>query len=106
MLRNLAQTLFFDPRNLFNDDGSLKSARDLDDETAQALASLEVVEMINGKGKNTAPVYTKKLKWLDKNAARDQAMKYLGLFEKDNEQATNAVARIFIIPAKDKHGKA
>lgn len=105
VLRNLAQTLFFDPRKLFNDDGSLKSARDLDDETAQALGTLEVVEMKIGQGQDVVPMYTKKLKWLDKNTAREQAMKYLGLFERDNDQAMNAVARVFIVPGKHKHAK-
>lgn len=106
VLRNMAQALFFDPRKLYNEDGSLKRVIDLDEDTAMALAGLEVVEMEGGMavggegGVQHVPMYTKKLKWLDKNAAREQANKHLGHYERDNEQLANAVARVFKIPAK------
>jgi len=100
-IRSLSQAIHFDPRKLYNADGTLKSITGLDDDTAMALAGVDVVEMhVEGED---IPMYTKKIKWLDKNTAREQAMKHLGLFEKDNDQFANAVARIFKIPAK-KHG--
>lgn len=92
VLRNLAQAVFFDPRKLYREDGSLKPIQELDDDTAQALAGFEVVEMAGGaaiggeEGIQHVPMYTKKVKWLDKNAAREQAMKHLGQYREDNDQ--------------------
>lgn len=92
-LRSLAQAIHFDPRKLYNADGSLKAVIDLDDDTAMALAGFEMLEEYAGRGEDRALVgFTKKVKWLDKNAARDQANKILGLYKKDNEQPNAAVA--------------
>jgi phage terminase small subunit len=92
VLKNLAQAIYFDPRKLYQEDGSLKPIHELDDDAAQALAGFEVVEMAGGgefggpEGLKHVPMYTKKVKWLDKNAAREQAMKHLGLYREDNKQ--------------------
>lgn len=87
VLRSLAQALHFDPRKMFREDGSLKPVHELDDDTAMALAGFEVTEDFSGRGeKRELTGYTKKVKWLDKNAARDQAMKHLGMFREDNNQ--------------------
>jgi len=86
VIKSLAQTMYFDPRKLYREDGSLKSVNELDDDTAMALAQIEVVEMAGEAGAKHVPIYTKKVKWLDKNTAREQAMKHLGLFEQDNAQ--------------------
>lgn len=87
VLRNLAQAIYFDPRKLYREDGSLKDVPELDDDTAMALAGVEVTEE-KGTGDERGRVvgYTKKLKWLDKNSAREQAMKHLGQYREDNTQ--------------------
>ena len=88
VLKSLAQAVHFDPRRLYNADGSLKPIHELDEDTAMALSGFEVLEEFAGRGDQREAIgVTKKVKWLDKNAARDQAMKHLGLFEKDNSQA-------------------
>jgi len=87
VLKSLAQAVHFDPRRLYNADGSLKPVHELDEDTAMALSGFEVIEMGARKDEDAPIGVTKKVKWLDKNAARDQAMKHLGLFEKDNSQA-------------------
>lgn len=84
VLRSLHCALEFDPRKLYRDDGTLKSVHELDDDTAAVLAAIEVVEA--KAGDEDASNYTKKIKWLDKNTARDQAMKHFGLYKRDNEQ--------------------
>jgi phage terminase small subunit len=81
VLRNLAQAVYFDPRKLFNPDGTLKRVIDLDDDTAMALQSFEVTESIGGKGEDATPMTTNKVKWLDKNSARDQANRILGQYK-------------------------
>ena len=93
VMRSLAQALFFDPRKLYREDGSLKPIPELDDDTAQALAGFEVFEEYTGRGEErTLAGFTKKVKWLDKNTAREQALKHLGAFEKDNKQPNAGLA--------------
>jgi len=92
ILKNLSQTLYFDPRKLYNADGSLKRVIDLDDDTAMALSGVEVVESLVGKGEDAQMVATKKYKWLDKNQARDQAHKIRGHYEAHNVQPNAAMA--------------
>lgn len=106
VIRSLAQAVHFDPRKLYRADGSLKDVTELDDDTAMALTGMEVSEECGpdpvdvklepqphggGLKRSTARTVliarTKKLKWLDKNQAREQAMKHLGLFKRDNEQS-------------------
>lgn len=83
ILRECARIAFYDPRKLFKDDGSMKAVHELDDDTAAALASVEVEEITAGE---TTIGLTRKVKSWDKNAAIDKAMKHLGLFEQDNRQ--------------------
>lgn len=87
VIRSLAQAVYFDPRKLYHADGSLKMIHELDDDTAMALAGFEVTEE-KGSGEDRGKVigFTKKVKWLDKNTAREQAMKHFGLYLEDNKQ--------------------
>lgn len=87
VLKSLSQAIFFDPRKLYDENGNLKAIDTLDDDTAQALSGFEVTEE-RGDPENRSLVtgYTKKVKWLDKNSAREQAMKHLGMYERDNKQ--------------------
>ena len=79
LVKNLSQALHFDPRKLYNADGTLKNITELDDDTIVGLAGVEVVEMAS-EGSCVA-MLTKKVKWSDKNAVREQAMKHLGMFK-------------------------
>jgi len=83
VLKSLAQAVHFDPRKLYDASGGLKPVHDLDEDTAMALSGFEVTEE---KDRGKVVGFTKKVKWLDKNAAREQAMKHLGLYEQDNKQ--------------------
>jgi len=103
---SLRQALLFDPRKLFREDGTVKDVVELDDDTALALASFEVTEEFGAAGGSEEQEpqahggtlkrqrrgligYTKKVKWLDKNSARDQLAKMLGAYEKDNRQRSD-----------------
>lgn len=80
--RSIVQELTFDPAKLFNDDGTLKKVTDLDEDTRMALTSMEV-EMA---GTTDMPLLVRKIKWATRAQAREQAMKHLGMFERDNAQ--------------------
>ena len=67
VMQEYAKLGFFDPRNLFRPDGSPKEISELDDETAAALAGLDVQEVYDGFGEDRKFVgYTKKYKLTDK----------------------------------------
>jgi phage terminase small subunit len=100
LTKSLSQAIHFDPRKLYRPDGSLKAVTELDDDTAMALAGMEVTETTVGRGEDAAPLITKKVKWLDKNVARDQANRILGEYGKDNAQS-KPQTRIIVVPAKD-----
>jgi phage terminase small subunit len=66
----------FDPRKLVDENGKVKSLRELDEETALAL---DVV------GMNGITIR------MNRSAAREQLMKHLGLFKQDNAQKPGVV---------------
>lgn len=83
VLTEAARLAFSDPRKLIDANGRLKAIEDLDDDTAAALASLEVVEgevPIGEDGKAVLMRRTKKVKLWDKNAAIDRLAKILRMF--------------------------
>lgn len=84
VLNSLRCAIDFDPAKLYAEDGSLKPLHELDEDTRAVLAAIETVEM--GGTDSPQLLCTKKIKWLDKNTARDQAMKHFGLYKRDNEQ--------------------
>lgn len=75
LLREIGRLAFVDPRRLLHDNGSMRALHELDDDTAAAIASVEVDE------------YGKlKYKLWDKGAAQEKLAKVLGVYEKDNRQ--------------------
>lgn len=91
VIKSLSQSLHFDPAKLYNEDGSLKKVTEMDEDTRMVLSSLEVAQ-IGADGEGGAMVMTKKIKWLDKNTAREQALKHLGMYEKNNRQIGESLA--------------
>jgi hypothetical protein len=82
VVRSIVQELTFDPARLYGQDGQLLPVDKLDEDTRMALVSLEAEQ----HGSPEAPVYVRKVKWAQRQAAREQAMKHLGMFEADNKQ--------------------
>lgn len=94
VIRRLSEIVHFDPRRLFHADGTLKKPHELDPDIAQALHSIEVDEVLAGKGENRKVITrTAKVKWHDKNTAIGNAMKHLGLFAKHQEQMGRAAGK-------------
>jgi phage terminase small subunit len=80
VLQELARIAFFDPRSLLNPDGTSRPVNELDDDTAAALAGMEVTEEFDGKGKSRKSLgFTKKVKVADKVQALGLAMRHLGM---------------------------
>lgn len=91
VLREMGRIGFFDPRKLFESDGTPKSIQDLDDNTVAAIAGLKVVQIGNADVGVGAVV---EYKLANKNEALEKLAKYLGLYEKDNKQKGAALADI------------
>ena len=81
VLQELARLGFFDPRKLFNADGSPKPLHELDDDTAMAVAGFEVAEVFEGVGEQRKSVgVLKKLKLADKGQNLERLGRHLKLF--------------------------
>jgi phage terminase small subunit len=100
ILKERARLAFFDPRKLFDKDGKPIPIHELDDDTAAALAGLDVMEEYAGSGDERVFIgYTKKYKLADKNASLTSLEKQKGMYEKDNEQS-RAVTKVVMVPPK------
>lgn len=86
VVKELARLAFLDIRKAFDAEGNLKPIVDLDDETAAALAGLEI-EITSGKDKPIAR--THKIKLSDKKGALDSLARHLGMFKDKLEHSGN-----------------
>lgn len=84
--KELARLAFYDPRKFFKDDGSLKAVSDLDDDTAMALAGMDVNELFDGDGEERQLAgYCKKVKLVDKGMNLERLGRYLKMFTDKHE---------------------
>jgi phage terminase small subunit len=86
VLAEYAKIAFVDVRKFYDEHGHLRPIHMLDDETAGALAGLEVDEI--SAGENVIG-QTKKIKITDKKGALDSIAKHLGMFVEKVEVTGN-----------------
>lgn len=80
VLQEVSRLAFLDIRRAFDEDGNLKPMAELDDDTAAAIAGLEVLEEYQGRGQDREYLgRTKKIKLSDKKGALELLMRHLGL---------------------------
>ena len=97
VLQEYARLAFYDPRKLFQPDGTPKPIEELDTDTAAVLAGLEVREEFEGTGQDRVFIgYTKKYKLANKLGALDSLAKHLGMLdgkgrEPENEMQTGVI---------------
>lgn len=96
VLLELKRLALFDIRKIFNADGTLKRVVDLDDDTAAAIMSIEMVEI----GTDGQLAISKKFKASDKKGALELTMRHMGMLN-DKLELTMPTVRI-----KDFTGKA
>jgi phage terminase small subunit len=96
VLLELRRLALFDIRKIFNADGTLKRVVDLDDDTAAAIMSVEMVEI----GTDGQLAISKKFKASDKKGALELTMRHMGMLN-DKLELTMPTVRI-----KDFTGKA
>lgn len=95
VVEEIAKGAFFDPRKMFNEDGSPKTIPDLPDAEAAALAGFEVLEQFEGSGQDRVFVgYLKKFKLSERKGYLDMLMKHLGGYEQDNKQKVDPLTSL------------
>lgn len=96
VLQELARVGMSDVRKLFTDDGGLRSIQELDDDTAAALASVEVVtKRLPSNGEDLPEVeYVHKLKFWDKNSALEKIGKHLGMYLDRTEHSGGVTVKL------------
>jgi phage terminase small subunit len=79
-LQEIARLAFYDAAKLYEDDGSVKRMKDIDEDTRSVIAGMEVVELFEGDGEQKH-VYglLKKIKIYDRRGALDMLMRYHAL---------------------------
>lgn len=104
VLKEFAKLAFFDPRKLFDEKGNPKDITELDDDTAAALAGLDVVQDIDPDTGITS--YTKKYKLASKQAALDSLGRHLGMFlDRTEVNASVAVTMESYLEELDEQGE-
>lgn len=88
VLEQLGKIVYADVRKAFDKNGALLAVHDMPDEVAHAITSIEVDMMPREDEDGVTRMFgrTAKIKFADKGAAIDKAMKHLGLFKADNQQ--------------------
>ena len=77
VLQEVARLAFLDIRKAFNADGSLKPLHELDDDTAAAIAGMDVTEISSGDEGIASAL--KKIKLSDKKGALELLMRHMGM---------------------------
>jgi len=88
VIQEIAKVAFFDIRELFNEDGSLKSVKEVDEKTAKAIS--EITSNI-AKSEDNEITEVVKYKMHDKTKALDMLMRHLGGYNKDNSQKITSI---------------
>ncbi len=103
ILRELACFAFLDPKDLYEDDGSLKLIKDMPESARRAIAGLEVTEIFdNAKDDQKQAIgLLKKIRLIPKQQGLDLLMQHLGMLgkpgnerETDNERVIAALEKI------------
>jgi len=97
VLKEISRIALLDPRRLFDDDGSPLDISALDDDTAAAIAGLDVVQEID-RGSEDVTTYTKKYKMADKLRALEMLCRHLGLYSKADDAMQSAGGGVVILP--------
>jgi phage terminase small subunit len=105
VMKELERIAFQDIRPIFDSEGNLKPMHQLDDDVAATIASVDVETRWEGKGEDAVPVYTKKVRRVDKMAALGILARHFKIVGDDNE-GVNALASALADRLKAARGRA
>ena len=83
-IQEIARGCFWDPANLFHEDGSVKQIQEMDPNTRRAIAGFEVVELYAGEGdQKRAFGRLNKIKLVDRREYLELLGRHQGLFKNE-----------------------
>jgi phage terminase small subunit len=104
LLDELSCIAFFDPADLFDEDGRLRLIHEIPQAARKAIAQLDVFTEYEGRGSNRIAVgTTTRVKFVDKKGAIDSLARILGLFQQDKID-TDGVAKLMDLVAQSRGG--
>jgi phage terminase small subunit len=104
LLDELGCIAFFDPADLFDVNGTLKSIQEIPQVARKAIAQLDVFTEYEGRGNSRMAVgTTTRIKFVDKKGAIDTLARMLGLFQQDKID-TDGVAKLMDLVAQSRGG--
>lgn len=82
VIQGLAELAFFDPRKMFNPDGTMKKLTEMDDETVRAVAGMDVEKLFRhfGKGQAEEVGTITKVRLADRGLNLERLGRYFKLF--------------------------
>lgn len=103
VIKELAKIAFFNPKNIFGDNNTLKNIVSLDDDIASVITSVETLEEYDGYGEDREKIgNTTKVKLADKMKALEMLGRHLGMFKdkvevdvKEKQEKKNTITDIF-----------
>ncbi len=100
LIEEYKKIAFFDIREIYDIDGGLINVKQLDDNSAGAIAGIKSTEAwdIDDNGDKVIIGTNKEVKIFDKIRALQDLGKHLGIFEKDNSQKVASMVTIFKLP--------
>ena len=100
-LEEVRRIAFFDPINVFENNGTVRQIIDIPPEARACIASIEVVELFEGAGDAKRCFgLLKKIKFHDKNASLDKSMRYHSLYRDKIEHAARVTLEDLICEAR------
>lgn len=80
IISELADLCFFDPAECFDEEGNMLPVPEMSERARKAIAAIDIVEMKDPRTRETIG-YTKKLRFVNKDAVMDKMMKHFGMIQ-------------------------
>ncbi len=84
IISSLEKLAFFDVKEIYNEDGSLKAISDIDDDTAYAIESIDLETKYEGRGPVKEEIKVAKVRTSKKMEALKELAKIRGMYHLDN----------------------
>ena len=93
IVKELTTIAFFDPAELFDENGNFKSVKDMPENVRRAISEVKVEEIvINKEASRVKTTY----KLHSKNDSIEKLAKHIGFYQKDNEQKGKSAMEAFL----------
>lgn len=93
LIQELKTISFFDPFDLFDENGNLKEVKDMPETVRRAISEIKIEELIIDKKSTKVKTTVKMHSKLD---SIDKLAKHIGFYLKDNEQRGKSAAEAFM----------